>query len=106
MGRRGAAPMALMDALLEDFGDMPRTDQLAFFRVFRAFGGSCDLFGFPIVWNACGNAGGALVRSETVVGRGNDSVITLIPNFAIRVQPAKKPASQRNFLSAVFYDAM
>ena len=57
------------------------------FVLFRAFGGSCDLVGFPIVWNACGNAGVALVRSETVVGRRNYSVITLIPNFAIRVQP-------------------
>ena len=28
-----------------------------------------------------------MVRSETVVGRRNYSVITLIPNFAIRVQP-------------------
>eukprot|EP00966_Prymnesium_polylepis_P248239 5739598-Prymnesium_polylepis.1 len=40
-----------------------------FFVFFRASGGSCDLFGFPIVWNACRNAGGALFRSETVVGR-------------------------------------
>ena len=44
-----------------------------FFVLFRAFGGSCDLIGFPIVWNACGNAGVALGRSETVVGRRNDN---------------------------------
>eukprot|EP00966_Prymnesium_polylepis_P278660 6437866-Prymnesium_polylepis.1 len=35
-----------------------------FFVFFRAFGGLCDIFGFPIVWNACGNAGGGLCSGQ------------------------------------------
>ena len=37
VGRREAAPMALLDVFLADFGDVPRTDHHAFVRVISCF---------------------------------------------------------------------